>query len=94
MLQIFHASCGGSGCHINNAKNGVELTTYSTTMSSTGTQYASLIVVPGSAATSPLIDKIEPSPTHGERMPDGKSALSQTRINAIKQWINEGALNN
>ena len=94
VLSIFHSTCGSSGCHINNARNGVELTTYATTMASSGTRYGGLVVVAGSAEGSPLVDKIEPNPTIGDRMPDGRPALSQAQINTIRQWIDQGAQNN
>jgi len=94
VLNIFNASCGGSGCHINAVKNGVNLTTYSTVMSSRGTKYNSLIVLAGNAAGSPLINKLGSNPAFGVRMPDGKPALSSTQIATISRWINEGALNN
>ncbi len=91
---IFQSSCGGSGCHINNSKDGVNLTTYAQVMASHGTQYNSRIVVPGNASGSPLVDKLGSSPAFGVRMPDGRPALSNAQITLIRTWINEGALNN
>ncbi|MDA1027673.1 MAG: hypothetical protein O3B41_01285 [Bacteroidetes bacterium] len=92
--QIFHASCGGSGCHVNNVKNGVNLTTYSSVMGSIGQAYGTPIVVAGNASLSPIIDKLGSNPRFGNRMPDGRSALSSSQIATISTWINEGALNN
>jgi hypothetical protein len=94
VAPIFQASCAGSGCHVNNSRNGVELTTYSTTMASVGTNYGSKVVIAGNASLSPLVDKIEANPANGARMPDGRAALSQAKIDLIRRWINEGALNN
>jgi len=94
IAPIFQASCSGSGCHINNAKNGVNLTTYAQVMSSLGTKYNSLIVISGNASGSPIIDKLGNSPQFGSRMPDGGSALSNAQVTLIRTWINEGALNN
>jgi mono/diheme cytochrome c family protein len=94
VAPIFQGSCAGSGCHVNNSRNGVELTTYSTTMASVGTNYGSKIVIAGNASLSPLVDKIEANPAIGDRMPDGRAALSQAKIDLIRKWINEGALNN
>jgi hypothetical protein len=51
-------------------------------------------VVPGSSATSLLYTKIAGTQTCGTRMPKGRPALSQTSINLIKSWIDEGAQNN
>ncbi len=92
--QIFHSSCAGSGCHINNVKNGVNLTTYATAMGSIGSAYGGPIIVAGNASLSPLVDKLGSSPRFGKRMPDGKSPLSTNKISTISKWINEGALNN
>lgn len=92
--QIFHSTCAGSGCHVNNDKNGVNLTTYATVMASVGQAYATAIVVPGNASLSPLIDKLGSNPRFGSRMPDGRSALTSSQIATISTWINEGALNN
>lgn len=83
---IFNASC--TSCHGGNS--GVTLTSYTTTMESVGSQYESLIVLPGNADGSPLVDKIEPSPDHGSRMPQG-GVLPDSSIALIRQWIAEGA---
>jgi len=94
VAPIFQSSCSGSGCHINGAKNGVNLTSYAQVIASRGQQYGSLVVLPGNAAQSPLVDKLGSNPLFGIRMPDGKSALSSSQITLIRTWINEGALNN
>jgi hypothetical protein len=94
VVQIFHSTCAGSGCHINNVKNGVNRTTHSTVMGSIGQQYSGPIVVAGNATLSPIVDKLGSNPRFGDRMPDGKSALSTSQISTISSWINEGALNN
>lgn len=83
---IFNASC--TSCH--GGQSGVTLTSYSATINSVGAQYGTNIVVAGNASTSPLVDKIEPTPQFGGRMPQGGS-LSQDQIDKIKAWINEGA---
>lgn len=83
---IFNANC--TSCH--GGQNGVTLESYSTVMNSVGQQYGTEIVVAGDAASSPLVDKIEPNPQFGSRMPQGGS-LSSNQIDLIKQWINEGA---
>ncbi|MEX0608288.1 MAG: hypothetical protein WD016_12755 [Balneolaceae bacterium] len=91
---IFNSSCGGSGCHISNTTNGVNLSTYTNVLNSTGASYGSEIVVAGNPNESPLVDKIEANPTFGSRMPLNKSPLSPTEINKIKAWIEGGAENN
>lgn len=48
-------------------------------------------VVPGSAATSLLIDKLGPQPTCGEPMA-GTRGAPQVVLDAIRTWIDRGAL--
>lgn len=91
---IFNNSCGGAGCHINNAAFGVNLTDYDRTMNSRGTQYISEVVIAGDADASPLIDKLQPNPRNGSRMPLGGSPLSPTQIQLISDWIDQGAQDN
>ncbi|MBO6584552.1 MAG: T9SS type A sorting domain-containing protein [Gracilimonas sp.] len=83
---IFNASC--TSCH--GGQSGVTLTSYSATMNSEGSQYDKKIVIPGEPDNSPLVDKIEPNPQFGARMPQGGS-LSDQQISLIRQWIAEGA---
>jgi hypothetical protein len=91
---VFSASCGGVGCHIGEATNGVNLSSYAQVINSSGLQYGGLIVLPGNGANSAVVDKIGPSPTHGSRMPLGLGALSSSDIALIRTWIDEGATNN
>lgn len=52
-------------------------------------------VVPGNSAGSLLFQKISSnSPPVGARMPLGMAPLSQSDIDLITNWINQGALNN
>lgn len=91
---ILDASCGGAACHIPNATNGVNLSTYASIRASVGFQYGSPIVVPGDADASPMIDKISGQPQFGERMPRGMTPLLAGEIEIIRVWIDEGALDN
>ncbi len=91
---LFSSSCGGAGCHINQSVNGVELTNYQQVMSSIGVQYGEAIVDPGDPDSSPLVDKIEPTPQFGTRMPQNRAPLSAQKITLIRTWIAEGAANN
>jgi len=92
--QIFEQSCGGGGCHISQRTTGVRLNTYQNVMESQGTTYGKLVVQPGDADGSPLVDKIEPNPDRGSRMPQNGNYLSDERINQIRTWIDNGAENN
>ncbi|MEQ9310706.1 MAG: c-type cytochrome domain-containing protein [Balneolaceae bacterium] len=86
---IFNSSC--TSCHGNSG--GVNLSSYTALMNSVGNNYGNNLVVPGDADASGLVDKVEPNPTHGTRMPIG-GTLSSSQIQTIRAWINEGAQNN
>jgi hypothetical protein len=51
-------------------------------------------VLPGDAANSYLVKKIEGTQTVGTRMPQGRNALSSITIQNIKNWVDRGAKNN
>ncbi len=53
------------------------------------------LVVPGDSSASLLYLKVSASaPPVGSRMPLNRSALTQTQINLIRDWIDQGALDN
>lgn len=86
---IFTNNC--NSCH-SAGQNSFNSSSYSAVMNSVSpaNRYDGPHVVPGDADGSPLVDKIEPDPQFGSRMPVG-GALSDQQINLIRQWINEGA---
>jgi mono/diheme cytochrome c family protein len=84
---IFNSRC--ISCH--GGTSGVTLTDYASTMGSIGTQYGGPIVVPTDTTNSPLWDKINPNPIHGNRMPV-QGSLSTDQLSIIATWILEGAL--
>lgn len=86
---IFNSQC--TSCHGNNGN--ISFTTYANTTSGTGNFYGANLIISGDADASGLVDKIEPNPESGSRMPQGGS-LTATEIATIKAWINQGALNN
>jgi len=86
---IFSSNC--IACH--GGTSGVTLSSYQATMNSVGHQYNMNIVVPENPGGSPIVDKISSdNPQHGVRMPEGGPYLSDDEIDAIRQWIEEGAL--
>lgn len=91
---ILTTTCGGAGCHIDESVNGVELTNYQQVMSSIGEQYGAAIVEPGDPGASPLVDKVEPDPQFGTRMPLGRPPLTAQQVMLIRTWIEDGAKNN
>lgn len=95
--QILNGSCGGSSCHLSSPfESGVNLSSYDNVMNSVGEQYGTEIVDPGDGSqdASPIVDKINANPDHGERMPLNGGALPQDDIDLIVDWINAGAQNN
>ncbi|MDR9416320.1 MAG: hypothetical protein RI564_08550 [Gracilimonas sp.] len=91
---ILTSSCGGSGCHISSSTSGVNLSTYNSVINSVGSRYGEAIVDPGNPDGSPLVDKIEPNPEIGSRMPLGRSFLTNEEIGQIRAWIEGGAEDN
>ncbi len=95
---IFTNNCALGGCHNSTAQEGLNLSegvAYSNIVSVASTQVpASMRVLPGDAANSYLVKKIEGTQTVGNRMPQGRSALSNVSIQNIKNWVNRGAKNN
>lgn len=51
-------------------------------------------VVPGDAEASILVQKLSASPPFGSRMPQGGPFLADTTVQVIRDWINQGALDN
>ncbi|GAB5409519.1 MAG: hypothetical protein BalsKO_18840 [Balneolaceae bacterium] len=86
---IFNSRC--TSCH--GSSGNVNVSSYSALMSSVGSNYGNNVVVAGDADASGLVDKLEPNPTHGSRMPIG-GTLTTDQIQTIRAWINEGAQNN
>ena len=90
---ILNQSCGGGSCHLGQTVSGVRLDSYQQVIESVGVRYQSEIIIPGNAASSPLVDKLEASPEFGAQMPFGQSPLSDSEIQLIKNWIDGGAKN-
>ena len=91
--RIFNNSCGSSygGCHIYGSAYGVNLSSYQNVMASYSSEYGRNLVLPGNPSASPLINKIEPNPQYGYRMPYGMTPLSAAEIDTLVQWIKDGA---
>ena len=94
---IFNGSCAASGCHGASAQSGLSLVQ--------GQSYVNLVnigsieevsrkrVLPGDAANSYIVIKLEGRQTIGAKMPLGGS-LDAVSLQNIKNWINKGANNN
>jgi len=90
VLAIFTASCGSchgatsptDGLDLVSANLGVRLANKAS-VGCTG----KVIVDPGNAASSYLLDKLQGDATCGVQMPKGKPALDATSINCVADWI-------
>ncbi len=95
---VFTPTCATSSCHSGaNPSGGLDL-------SDADTSHAELVdvpsdddpmilrVAPGAPDDSYLVQKIEGTAAQGQQMPPGGAApLSQAEIDAIRQWITDGA---
>ncbi|TNE72956.1 hypothetical protein EP331_05825 [bacterium] len=77
-------------CH--GGTNGVTLSSYASIMSSTGSDLGKTVIA-GDADNSPLVQVLEGTANGIVRMPQGGAALSESQINSIRAWINDGAKN-
>jgi len=94
---IFNGSCAASSCHGASVQAGLSIVQ--------GQSYANLVnigstedvsrkrVLPGDAANSYIVIKLEGRQTVGAKMPIGGS-LDAVSLQNIKNWINKGAKNN
>jgi len=94
---IFNNSCSGSGCHIGERTSGVNLSSYNLAIESIGDQYGEFVIHPGKPTTedSPIMDKLlSTNPRNGQQMPlNDPGSLTQEQLNAIFNWIDQGARN-
>jgi uncharacterized protein YjdB len=81
-----------TNCHSGSgADGGLKLTSYALLAAggNHGAQYT-----PGNHNISIIYTKCTNTPPFGVRMPEGSSALTSTQLQAIADWIDQGALNN
>ncbi len=87
---IFNANCTFSGCHNDQDRaNGLSLTSFQNLMMGGN---SGAVVVPGDAENSIIVQRLEGRIT--PRMPLNRPPLSDTQIQTIRRWIDQGALNN
>jgi len=92
--NIFNQSCAFSGCHISGSINpNLSANSYSNIVnkqSSKGMNY----IEPNDPDNSYLLQKVLGSSViSGSRMPLNSSSISQEKIDALIEWINNGAKN-
>jgi len=95
--NIFTPSCATSGCHSGSAPaEGLNLSdanSFNNIVSINSEQFPSLNrVEAGDADSSYLVRKIEGTASIGLQMPRNRPALSVDKIQAIRDWIDNGAI--
>lgn len=95
VLPVLQASC--AECHSEGGegreKSGLLLDSYENIMKDKATQYGP-VVDPGSSLNSVLIQVVEGRVDPSIAMPHGGTELSQTSIDILKTWVDQGAKNN
>lgn len=89
---------GCVSCHSSDGaglrQSGLDLRSY-TTLRTGGGRSGAAIVIDHDPCASILVQKIEPGPPFGRRMPyNGPPYLSATDIQLVRDWISEGARDN
>lgn len=88
---IFSGNCAGSSCHIGSASPGAGLLLDSRAHILAGSSGGLIkVVTAGDGANSELYKRVAGIST--PRMPLNSSSLSQTNIDMIKKWIDDGLL--
>ena len=93
---ILVASCAISACHGSAPiQSGLNMGTATwTQIRAASGNVGGLVVVAGNASSSNLYLKTTTNPPFNARMPLTGGFLSTTQQNLIRDWINQGALNN
>lgn len=95
--QVFTPNCATAGCHQGaSAPQGLRLddvNSYALLVDVDSNEVAAIKrVAPGDPDNSYLIQKLEGTAAVGQQMPVGSAPLAQSRIDVIRQWITDGAL--
>jgi hypothetical protein len=98
VFEIFtRRGCTASTCH-GGGQGGLTMTTasgaYGNLVNVASPVTQEVRVIPGNAADSYLVKKLEGTASVGERMPLGGNPLDATDLQNVKNWINQGAKNN
>ncbi len=95
--EVFTPDCATSGCHQGaGAPQGLRLdeaNSYGLLVDVDSNEVSSIKrVAPGDPDNSYLIQKLEGTASVGQQMPLGRAPLEQSRIDVIRQWITDGAV--
>lgn len=101
VYPIFEATCGGgrSGCHVTGTSAQLalpdEAAGYDALVSvASGKCAGEMLVVPGDADASVLVQVLESTSTCAKPMPLGRDPLSADQLATVRAWIDTGALRN
>lgn len=93
---IFTANCSSQACHGTGEAQDLRLTSgdsYDELVNVASTQVASLMrVLPSEPDSSYLVEKLGANPAQGLQMPRGQTPLSSADVATIREWIENGAL--
>lgn len=91
-----NAGCLSTGCHGALPSNGFDLRTYESSFRQgiEARMFDICPLVPGDPDASYLVEKINPNPRFGNRMPSIGEFLTQGQIDLIRTWVLEGARDN
>jgi hypothetical protein len=86
---IFNGNCAGAPCHIGGNANGLSLNSYADLMDGGN---SGDVVLPGNPDGSIIVRRLEGDIT--PQMPFGRPPLSNSDIQKIRDWIEQGAQDN
>lgn len=91
VLPIFQANCSGGPCHIPGPEvtTGLSLKDYTSVISGSNTR---LVVIAGNAQDSELIKRLEGRSQPS--MPYGRALLPDETVQLVRDWIDQGAMDN
>jgi len=91
VLPIFQANCSGGGCHVPGPEpnTGLSLKDYASVIGGSATR---AVVLPGNAEESELIKRLEGRAQPS--MPFGRALLPEETIQLVRDWIEQGAMDN
>ena len=93
--DILTARCATSGCHgLGSSQGGFTMGNVTGSEIRNGTGNHGAVLVAGDASASNLFLKTTANPPFGARMPDDGTTLSTLDQNTIRDWIDQGALDN
>ncbi len=93
--DILSIRCATSGCHgLGSSQSNFTMGNVTWAEIRNGAGNNGPVLVAGNASASNLYLKTTANPPFGNRMPNGGTPLSTADQNAIRDWINQGALNN